>query len=232
MLLHAKLKDRGIVKVKKLIPAVAFILLGVIAGCSAKVVETQVTSFQGDRSQARGRIYVETIAPESGSSLEDLEYKRKILLKLEAAGYTPTEDSKTADFVAFVSYGIDAGKEVLVSSPVFGSTGGGTTHSSGTVSGDLGSTTWSGTSYTMPKFGIVGSETESETMYRRQIAMDIVSAESLDSDQISKQYEIRAISRGSSSMLVMVFDEMLEAIFQDFPGEHGKARSIETIFLE
>ena len=62
--------------------------------------------------------------------------------------------------------------------------------------------------------------------------MDIVNAEGLDSDQISKQYEIRAISRGNSSLLVIVFDEMLEAIFQDFPGEHGRARSIEIIVLE
>jgi hypothetical protein len=61
--------------------------------------------------------------------------------------------------------------------------------------------------------------------------MDIVTADSLNQDQAKKIFEGRTISTGKCSVMVEVFDEMLEAMFIDFPGENGRnrAQTVESI---
>ena len=58
--------------------------------------------------------------------------------------------------------------------------------------------------------------------------MDIVDAGSLRIGAFRKIYEIRAKSTGGCSVIAEVFDEMLEAMFWDFPGESGKPRTVEV----
>ena len=133
----------------------------------------------------------------------------------------------SADYIAFVSYGIDGGTEQtgVTSTPVYGQTGGGTTYSSGTVSsysGGYGS--YSGTSYTMPTYGIVGSSTSSYsyTTYKRSLALDIVEAATVEDGEPVKVFEGRLTSSGSCGIMREVIDEMIEAIFTDFPNANGK----------
>ena len=113
----------------------------------------------------------------------------------------------------------------LVSTPIYGQTGGGTTYTSGTVStysGGYGS--YSGTSYTMPTYGVVGSSTSSvqSTVYKRQLAIDIVEASSVDADNPSKVYEGRLNSAGSCGAMTEVMDELIEALFIKFPNDSGR----------
>ena len=132
---------------------------------------------------------------------------------------------------------IDAGKTTthVGSTPIYGQTGGGTTYQSGTGSaygsGGYAYGSYSGTSYTMPTFGVVGSRTYSYnvTTYTRNLAMDIVIRESLNTKTPKKVYEARVISKGSCGQIAQVMDEILEALFQEFPGESGRARTI-TIY--
>ncbi len=108
----------------------------------------------------------------------------------------------SADYVAFISYGIDSGKtkKDLVSTPIYGSTGGGTTSHSGTYStygGGYGS--YSGTSYSMPTYGVLGTSTVSGEVFTRNIAVDIVLRETLKDKKPTKVYEGRLRSAGSCS---------------------------------
>ena len=165
------------------------------------------------------------------SSLEFQNYKKTIEDNLQKYGFSIVQEKDTSDFIAFVSYGIGGGKEELVSSPVFGSTGGG----SGTFSGSSynygtgGTTYYSGTTYSMPKFGVVGSRTSSVTTYQRQLAMDLVETSTLESKKVNKVYEGRVNSVGTCSMISYVMSEMLESLFRDFPKKSG---SSETIFIK
>ncbi len=52
---------------------------------------------------------------------------------------------------------------------------------------------------------------------------------SLTSSALKKVYEARAKSTGSCSVIAGVFEEILEAMFQDFPGINGKVRSVEVL---
>lgn len=198
-----------------------------MTGCMSNV-RTTTTIFHAPGHEARGAIFVTAADKKAKGSLEFQSYRSKIEAKLANNGYRTVNSANEADFIAIVSYGIDTGKTSLVSSPVFGQTGGGTTYSSGSVYGYGGSASYSGTSYTMPTYGIVGSATDSVTEYTRSIAIDILDAKSLKRGKVKKKYELRAKSTGSCPVIAEVFDEILEAMFKEFPGVSGKSRTIEV----
>jgi len=198
----------------------------ILSGCMS-FVRTTTTNFHAPGHEARGSIFVVAADANVNSSLEFQSYKTKIEVKLITTGYTIAQSVEEANFIAMVSYGIDNGKTSIVSTPIFGQTGGGTTYSSGTVYGAGSSASYSGSSYTMPSYGVVGSSTSSVTQYTRAVAIDIVEAQGLKDGIINKKYEIRAKSTGSCSVIAEVFDEILEAMFKEFPGNNGGSKTID-----
>lgn len=210
-------------KITKLLVALA--LTAFISGCM--VVQTRTTAFYTPEFTTSGKIFVLAADNDLNNSLEFSHYKRKFEEKFSENGYQIVQSTSEADYIALVAYGIDDGKTSIVSTPIFGQTGGGTTYSSGTVYGSGGSTSYSGTSYTMPTYGVLGSSTGSVTQFTRAIALDVIDAKSTVND-IKKVYEARAKSTGSCSVIAGVFDEILEAMFKGFPGESGKTRKVEV----
>lgn len=69
---------------------------------------------------------------------------------------------------------------------------------------------------------MVGASAETKKNYRQTIALDIVNADSLSLDAPLKVFEGRTIGSGKCSVIVEVFDELLEVIFSDSPGENGR----------
>ncbi len=201
-------------------------ILTLLSGCA--MVHTTTTTFYIPEYKNSGTIAVVAAEAAINSSLEFAHYKKQFEQKLAANGYTIVSNPADAQYIGFVSYGIDNGKSSIVSTPIFGQIGGGTTYSSGTVYGSGGSATYSGTSYKMPRYGVVGSAVSSETMYTRAIALDIVDAQTLTKGTAKKVYEARAKSAGSCSVIAGVFEEMLEAMFKDFPGINGKVRTVKV----
>tara|TARA_B100001971_G_C18088814_1_gene482351 strand:- start:18 stop:704 length:687 start_codon:yes stop_codon:yes gene_type:complete len=213
----------------------AFLLLVVfgflISGCVERMrgVKSDVSVFHNITEQHKGNsVVVLPFQKELESSLEFQNYKKTIENNLQKYGFSIVQEKDTSDFIAFVSYGVDGGKDKLVSSPVYGSTGGG----SGTFSGSSynygtgGTSYYSGTTYSMPTFGVVGSSTSSITQYTRQLAMDLVETSTLESKKINKVYEGRVKSSGSCSMISYVMPEMLESLFRDFPRKNGSSETI------
>jgi hypothetical protein len=206
-------------------------ILTLLLSCATiAIVTTKTTAFYIPEYKNSGTIAIIAAEEAVNSSLEFAHYKKQIEQKLAANGYSIVNNPSEAQFIGLVAYGIDNGKSAIVSTPIFGQTGGGTTNSSVTVNGSTGSATYSGTSYTMPTYGVVGSETSSETIYTRAIALDIVDAESLKKGTPKKVYEARAKSTGRCGIIAGVIEEMLEAMFKDFPGINGKVRSVEVPF--
>lgn len=197
------------------------------SGCAMSTVRTTTTTFHAPGHEARGSIVVVSAEENGNNSLEFQTYKSKIEAKLIANGYVITNEVGNADFVAVVSYGIDSGKASNVAVPIFGQTGGGTTFSSGTVYGSGKSASYSGTTYTMPTYGVVGTSNMSVTNYTRAVAIDVLDKENKADGSVTKKYELRAKSTGSCGSISAVFDPILEAMFKDFPGTNGKSKTIE-----
>ena len=205
-------------KIKSLITLVLLISTTItLQGCTPiKGVEAGTTAFYVETYQPRGSISVVSGEQDINSTLAFQTYKKKFESQLSMVGYMIETDPNKADFIALVAYGIDDGKTALVSTPIWGQTGGGETIYS--ASGEM-------VAYTMPTYGVKGSSTSSLTTYDRAIAMDILEAQSFKKGNPVKVYEGRTKSTGSCSVIVEVCDEMLEAMFTDFPGENARNRT-------
>ena len=227
-------------KTKSLTFLLALTFLFLFSGCAEipKIpnrVSSNVSVFHNITEKNKGnKVVVLPFQKELESSLEFQNYKKTIENNLQKYGFNIVQEKDTSDFIAFISYGIDGGKEELVSSPVYGSTGGGTTTFRGSAYnyGVGGSTYYSGTAYSMPTFGVVGSRTSSITQHTRQLAMDLVETSTLESKRVKKIYEGRVKSTGSCSMISYVMPEMLQSLLRDFPRKNGSSEMIIITYEE
>ena len=206
--------------------------LFLFSGCTTYGIIANVSVFHNITEKYKGKkVVVLPFQTELESSLEFQSYKKTIENNLQKYGFNIVQEKDSSDFIAFVSYGIDGGKDKLFSSPVYGPTGGG----SGTFSGSSynygtgGTTYYSGTTYSMPTFGVVGSLTSSIIKYTRQLAMDLVETSTLERKKINKIYEGRLKSTGACSMLSAMMPGMLESLFMDFPRKSGSTETITII---
>jgi hypothetical protein len=200
-------------KITKLL-GFSLLLMVFISGCAT--IDATTSRFYAPDYKNVGTIAVIASVAEVNNSLEFSHYKPRFENKLAANGYTIVSNPSDAKYVALVAYGIDEGQSGVVSTPIFGQTVGGTTTFS----------SYGGSFYTMPTYGMVGSATQSITRYSRAIALDIVDSASIKEGKPKKVFELRTKSVGSSSAISCVFNEMLDAMFKDFPGESGKAKSV------
>lgn len=196
------------------------VLLAVLlSGC--QVIRTTTTSIYVPEHALRGSIYVAAANATLDTSVEFAPYLSRFEKKLAANGYSITRRASDAQFIALVAYGIDAGKTEIVSAQIFGQTAGGNSYPAAAGHGPADR-------YTMPSYGSADSSVAVAEKFTRAIAMDIVAADSLKSGTPRKIYEIRATSTGGCSAMAEVFDEMLEAMFFDFPGDSGVPRTVEV----
>lgn len=199
-----------------------------LSGC-AGTVQTKKTAFYKSDFVPSGSVFVASPDQKVNDSLEFEKYKGIIEGYFSASGFSISENMDDSDFVAFITYGIDSGKEKVGSAPIFGQTGGGTTYSSGTVYGSGGGYgSYSGSSYSMPTYGVVGSSTYSRTIYTRAVSLDIVKTQSLKENIPKKVFELRAKSSGECGIINGVLPEILEAMFKDFPGKNGETTIVDV----
>jgi hypothetical protein len=203
---------------------IAVMMLTLLSGCFGLNVYTETSAFYAPKYKNLGTITVLAAKSEVNSSLEFAPYKQQFEQKLARNGYTIVSNPLDAQYIAFVAYGIDHGKSSVVSTPIFSKINVATTYSTGSDYEPVGSFKYVGPRYTMPAYDITGSSASSTTEYTRGIALDIVNAESLRTGIAKVVYRARTISSGNCGRISGVFAEMLEAMFDSFPGERAKVR--------
>ncbi len=154
-------------------------------------------------------------------------YTARIAAYLEKYGWRQVQRAD-ADCLIGYGFGVTDGKRGDSSVPIFGQTGGGATYHSGSFNsyGPSGTNygTVSGTSYTPPTFGVVGSIPVSRTLYTRWLII-------MAKDKKSKElFEMRCTSTGTVSEISEVLPVMIDSAFADFPGVSGKTKSYERAF--
>ncbi len=185
------------------------------------MISADVTSFHEDKALVPGKTFTVVPLQNQKNSLEFRQYAGLVEEKLKEQGYIPS-NSKSAYYSVNLRYGIDDGRKVTSSYPIYGQTGGGTTYHSGSVNsygGGFG--TFSGTSYTAPQYGIVGSGVSSHTEFTRVLALDIFNQKTN-----KKVYEGSVKSVGSTGTFSVVSKCLIQALFQKFPGDNGKTESL------
>ena len=181
-------------------------------GCAE--VRTSVTTFYTSDHLARGPIVGVPLDAQQANSLE-FGHARDILYnKLSEIGYAPNPSGAGSQFAFFVTYGVDSGRTATSAVPIFGQTGGSTSYSSGTIShGGMPSASYSGTTTTMPTYGIIGAIPVSNRVFTRHVNIDIYKL----SDPPQKIYEIRAVSAGTCANISAVLPLIVDGIFKNFP---------------
>ena len=197
------------------------IVLFVFSGCTS-FVTTNVTIFHelSDSKNKEKQIYY-SFGPilTKSSDMEYKLYKSKIKKYLLKNNYVEKENSD--NFVVF-EYFVDKGRTKLGSSPIIGQTGVSASKTVGTIN-SFG--TFSGNTTYTPVYGVTGSSTYTYTEYGRILELSIYSK-----GPMRKVYEGIVASVGSNPNLLLVIDEMIEALFNEFPGENGTSKKIKIPF--
>jgi len=203
---------------------ILFAMTFALMGC-ASIVQTSSTTFQGQEHFERGTISVLPFDKSQEGSLEFQSVSNYLLKKLAESGYVPVQAGSQSTYVAYITYGIDNGKTTTSSVPLFGQTGGGTSFSSGTVSSGTKSGSYSGTTTTMPTYGLVGVMPVSGTEFKRAVNIDVFKRTSATS---TKVYEMKGISSGSCGNINAILFNIIDGMFKNFPGENGKTQRVDV----
>jgi hypothetical protein len=197
------------------------ILILVLFGLTGCAVQTSSTIFHGPEHINRGTVAVRPIDKSQESSLEFKAVSAYLTKKLTQNGFTAGSGGDKPMYVAFITYGIDNGNVSISSVPLYGQTGGGTSYSSGSVSSYGRTANFSGTTTTMPTYGIVGAMPISSTVFKRTVNIDVWR----NDEKLTKVYEMKGISSGSCGNINAILFNIIDGIFSNFPGENGKAKT-------
>lgn len=181
--------------------------LVLVSGCASSV-RTQLNTFMApDTAFGQGTIAVQPAQEALRDSLEYKLYQSKLESRLQALGYTLSEP-ETAVYVARLGYGVEDIKAAESYPNVVFTTGFGGYYRRGGVGVLLND----------------GPRYDNE--YMRSLTLSITRTPQRAGEEPRRVYEVTALSKGSCPILSAVFDEMLAAIFQNFPGENGAVKTV------
>lgn len=194
----------------------------VLTGCASSRFTTDVTPFHElDPNKLSLSTYAFSPSPGQQDSLEFRTYAKLVGDQLQAYGMSEVAQEKAAYLIS-MDYGIDNGKVVTYSYPIYGQTG----VSGASTSGYRVGNSYSSTTTFTPTFGVVGAGTDSTTVYTRFLEVRIFDRSDSPDRRPKVIYEAKANSKGSSSQLSTVMPYMIRSIFADFPGQSGKSRQV------
>lgn len=170
------------------------LLVTACATYSAPFIRSTISVFH--ELDATGKTYALVPFKEQEDSLEHKTYENIVKQELNAKGFKEVP-FKQAEILVFISYGIDAGKQVVTSSTVH------------------------------IRMDGKNADTEYEHFieYTRFLKLDIVTKTVAKEQKPHKIYEAKVISSGSGQ-LAAALPTMIKSLFEDFPGESGSSRTV------
>lgn len=195
------------------------VLIMVVFGGCAKYVETNVSVFHELKSPVQTATYALLPTSEQANNLEFQTYAKLIKAQLERYGLKEASRSD-ARYGVYLSYGIDGGREVLSSMPVYGHTGISGIYTSGKTNAQG---VYTGVTFVTPRYDVVGSETRSDMVYGSFLYVDIVDLSVVPSQR--KVYEGKVSGKSETPFLGAVMPIMVQSVFEEFPGTSGMTRT-------
>ena len=183
-----------------------FLIILSLAGCS-KAIVSDVTRFHNLPTPNAETIEVVSLDPALQNSLEFGQYAELVGRHLGNVGYLPAKNNPS-DLIARIAYG---------ARPVDSLTDDGPRSSVGIGVGSGGRHTSVGVGLSFP----IGNSTPKQE-YIRLLALEIIRR----SDGV-KLYEGQVSSRGKES-LPLVMPYLVDALFQNFPGESGTSSRVKV----
>lgn len=196
-------------------------------GACATTFRADVARFQAMPAPQGQSFFVQAADPRNQGGLEFAQYAALVSQRLAEQGYRPAEDSRAANFVVSLDYGVDTGKEKVVTSPGFGGGFGGW----GGGYGGFGYGGWGryggyGGFGRRPfyygwndpfLFGGGYPDVSSYTYYTSYLDMTI--SRTADGQRL---FEGKAKARSRDDSLPRLVPNLVEALFTGFPGQSGE----------
>ncbi len=196
-----------------------------IAVSACTTVRSDVTRFSDPAVSYSGMTFAFLPDKEQELSLEFQDYAGYVASKLAAQGMVQAPLDQ-ADFVVLMKYGVDSGRTVSGTTPIYGQTGGGAATYSGTVYGQDGWESYDGTIYTPETYGVIDQVPWSTTEYTRAFGLRIVAGLPDTSGKAKPVYQANVTSVGSSNTFFSVSRCVIDAAFDGFPNASWASRTV------
>lgn len=211
---------------RKLIAFVAPLAMLVIAACTTPF-RADVARFQQMPAPQGQSYYIQSADDEKSDGLEFATYANLVAAELSANGYTPASSAQDATLHVMMEYGVDNGRERLVTSPVFH--GGYWGHRSLFYSPYYGRLRWLSPYYhgwydPFHDRGFSYPEVHSYTLYTSHLDLKIM--RSADDEPV---FEGRARARSRNDTLTQLVPNLIQAMFTGFPGNSGEEVRITVL---
>ena len=199
-------------------------------GACATPFRADVARFQALPVPAGQTFVVQPLDQQNQGGLEFSTYAAMVAQRLAAQGYRPVENPRDATLVVTIGYGVDGGREKIVSRPGFGGFGG--LGYGGLGYGRFGGP-WGGGFGGYGRFGYRsnflwgwddpflygggGTQIDSYTYFTSFLEMRI--SRTADGQRL---FEGRARARSRQDSLPQIVPNLVEAMFTGFPGNSGE----------
>lgn len=204
--------------------SILFVVALLMFGGCAKYVETDVSVFHELKSPMAGASYAVVPFDDQSGSLEFASYASMVKSELNRYGMVEAPYA-SATYGVYLAYGMESGKQVVSSYPVYGQTGLSGTFSTGTIATRGHTSTLTGVTFYTPIYGVVGTEYQTTTRFPAYLHLDIVEIPSSGAAKPRKVYEGRAVSYSDRGILAPLMPAMIRSLFREFPGQSGITRS-------
>jgi len=207
----------------KMLPFVAATALLALGGC-ATPFNAKVSRFQQLPPSAGQSFVVRAADPRLDGGIEFNQYAQIVSAKLAQQGYQPAPDNGRADLIVKIGYGVDKGREKVVSSPGFGGGYGGFGPGFGRYGGGYGRFGYYGRSRFAFGFNdpfLFDNDVSSFTIYTSELDLRIDRA-----DTGKSVFEGTAKAQSRNDDLPYLVPRLVEAMFTGFPGNSGETVKI------
>jgi hypothetical protein len=194
---------------RRLLVCGAVALAALLGGCGPHMVSSNVLRFHEMAARPAGSTFI--IDPEDNQegSLEFRAYADQVAKRLEANGFRPAANPKTADMVVSLIYSVDEGRTEYWSTPIYGY-----------------NDYWrryygAAAAFPYPYVEPLGSDTHSTTVFTHRLEVRISDGAKLRQGTRANLFEGRAVAERTTREMVSTVPALILALFENFPGPNG-----------
>lgn len=190
--------------------ALPFLALALLMGCGPSVVSSNVLRFHTLTSPAgEGRTFAVLPDDTQRGSLEFRAYADMVAKRMRAQGFRQVGEDATPQLVVQLYYAVDDGRTEIWTTPIYSYNDYWRRYYGGAAA------------WPSPYFDATGTNTNSTTIYTHRLELKIMDGASKRSGKREDVFEGRAVAERETRELVVTMPFLVEALFDNFPGQNG-----------
>lgn len=190
-----------------LVPVLALLAL---AGCGPAVVSSNVLRFHTlNAPGGQGRTFAVVPDDKQQGNLEFRAYADMVAKRMQAQGFRPVAENARPDLVVRIFYAVDDGRTEIWTTPIYSY-----------------NDYWrryygAAAAWPYPYYDVTGANTNSTTVYTHRLELTMVDGDAHRAGKKEDVFEGRAVAERQTRDLVLTMPFLVEALFDNFPGQSG-----------